>query len=284
MLSDDESAEISGAEIQYLLDIAKGAASMASDLVRSHGPRVLMFKGDRDVTSDVDLAVEKLIRDTLHKKASRVGFLGEEEGASSAVNGNLPHWVLDPIDGTINFIHGVPLCAVALSLVSNDQTLVAVIELPFLNTQYSAVRGGGSHVNGQRLHVSPIERLDAALISIDQFTFGEDVQHKNLLRHSLMKLLAPRVQRIRMLGTSAIDLAWTAHGHLDACIILGNKRWDTSAGVLIAREAGAHVLDLDGSEHSTNSSATIAVTPAIKDELIPILRAGLTGDMPAERA
>ncbi|MCA1704820.1 MAG: hypothetical protein LC808_16765, partial [Actinobacteria bacterium] len=69
---------------------------------------------------------------------------------------------------------------------------------------------------------------------------------------------------------------WTAHGRLDACVMLGNKRWDTSAGVLIAQEAGARVLDLDGSDHSANSSATVAVTPALEDELMPILRASLT--------
>lgn len=263
---------ISDTETHYLLAVAKEAVSAASDLVRSHVPHALTFKGDRDVTSDVDLTVEKHVRDALHKKLPGVGFLGEEQGASSLVSCDEPHWILDPIDGTVNFIHGVPLCAVSLSLVSSDQTLIAVIDLPFLATQYSALCGGGAYVNDQRLCVSSTERLDAALISIDQFTFDEDAQRKNLVRRNLIKHLAPRVQRIRMLGASAIDLAWTAHGRLDACVILGNKRWDTSAGVLIAREAGARVLDLDGSDHSANSSATIACTPAIEDEIMATLR------------
>lgn len=267
---------ISDTEVHYLLAIAMDAVSAASDLVRSHVPHAFTFKGDRDVTSDVDLTVEQHVRDTLRKKSPGVGFLGEEEGVSRPVGCDEPHWVLDPIDGTVNFIHGVPLCAVSLSLVSSDQTLIAVIDLPFLATQYSALRGGGAYVNDQRLCVSSTERLNAALISIDQFTFDEDAQHKNPMRRNLIKHLAPRVQRIRMLGASAIDLAWTAHGRLDACVILGNKRWDTSAGVLIAREAGARVLDLDGSDHSANSSATIAFTPGLEDELMAALRASFT--------
>ncbi|MGH4022051.1 MAG: inositol monophosphatase family protein, partial [Pseudonocardiaceae bacterium] len=147
-----------------------------------------------------------------------------------------------PIDGTVNYLHGAPLYAIFLSLVRNEVALAAVIDLPFLGTQYSALRSHGSYANNERLHVSARQKLDAALVSIDQYTFGENAQRKNNVRHSLTKHLASHVQRIRMLGTSAIDLAWTAQGRLDACIMLGNKPWDTSAGVLIAREAGARVL------------------------------------------
>jgi len=89
-----------------------------------------------------------------------------------------------------------------------------------------------------------------ALISIDQYAFGEDAERKNRWRLRLTERLAHDAQRVRMLGSSAIDLAWTAEGRLDACVQFGNKPWDTSAGVLIAREAGARVLDHDGSEHS----------------------------------
>lgn len=117
----------------------------------------------------------------------------------------------------------------------------------------------------------------------DQYTFGEDAQRKNKLRHRLTKHLASHVQRIRMLGTSAIDLAWTAQGRLDACIMLGNKPWDTSAGVLIAREAGARVLDLDGSDHSNGSSATIAVTPTLEHDFMSIVRTALSDITPTDQ-
>lgn len=260
-------------EAQNLLAVAKHAAGVASDLVRQRRPTTVTSKGDRDVTSDVDLAVEKVVRDFLRLHTPSAGFLGEEGGGRGPGDGL--HWVLDPIDGTVNFLHGLPLCAVSLSLVHNENVLVAVIDLPFLATQYSALRGRGSYANATRLNVSPTRQLGAALVSIDQYAFGEDAERKNHMRHLLTKHLAAHVQRVRIFGTSAIELAWTAQGRLDGCIMLGNKPWDTSAGVLIAQEAGARVLDLDGSEHSALSSATVAVTPALERELMSIVRTAL---------
>jgi len=271
LLSDD--GTLATDDARQLLAIAQNVTATASKLVRSRTPHTLTWKGDRDVTSDVDYAVEKLIRDLLHKHTPSAGFLGEEEGGGDPGKGL--HWVFDPIDGTVNFIHGVPLCAVSLSLIHNGEAFAAVIDLPFLDTQYSALRGHGSYANNERLRVSATPELDAALVSIDQYTFGEDAQRKNHARHRLVKHLSSHVQRLRMLGTSAIDLAWTAQGRLDACIMLGNKPWDTSAGVLIAQEAGARVLDLDGSAHSTESSATIAVNPALEYDLMSVVRRAL---------
>lgn len=121
--------------------------------------------------------------------------------------------------------------------------------------------------------MSGTARLTDALISIDQYTLGDGAAGTNRLRLQLTERLAKDAQRVRMLGTSAIDLAWTAEGRLDACVMLGNKLWDTSAGVLIAREAGARVIDLDGSEHSHRSQSTIAVTPALEADLMAAVQA-----------
>lgn len=274
MSSDDHApAADDSDDARRLLAVAATVTATASELVRSHIPQTVTWKGDRDVTSNVDLAVEKLVRDLLRKHTPNAGFLGEEEGGGRPGEGL--HWVLDPIDGTVNLVHGVPLCAISLSLVHNGKVEAAVIELPFLDSRYTALRGRGAYANNGRLHVSATTNLDAALVSIDQYTFGEDSQQKNYARHCLIENLYPYVQRIRMLGTSAIDLAWTAQGRLDACIMLGNKPWDTSAGTLIAEEAGARVLDLDGSEHSADSAATIAVTPTLEHDLMSIVRATL---------
>jgi myo-inositol-1(or 4)-monophosphatase len=184
--------------------------------------------------------------------------------------------MLDPIDGTVNFLHGFPLCAVSLSLCDADTVVAAVINLPFIGSQYTALMGQGAYANNKRLRVSQTSTLANALISIDQYTFGDDAERKNRLRLRLTERLAHDAQRVRMLGASAIDLAWTAEGRLDACIMLGNKPWDTSAGVLIAREAGARVLDHDGSEHSQQSRSTIAVTPTLEADLMAAVQAALT--------
>jgi myo-inositol-1(or 4)-monophosphatase len=225
---------ISHQDQRHYLAIARRAVADAAELIRTHTPGKLLEKGDRDPASEVDLAVERNVRDFLHNKTPEVEFLGEEEGGQPTGHGLL--WILDPIDGTVNFLHGFPLCAVSLSRTST---------------------------------------LADALISIDQYAFGEDAERKNRWRMRLTERLAHDAQRVRMLGSSAIDLAWTAEGRLDACIQLGNKPWDTSAGVLIAREAGARVLDHDGSEHSEQSRSTIAVTPALEVGLMEAVRATL---------
>jgi myo-inositol-1(or 4)-monophosphatase len=266
---------IDSSDGSQLLAIAKQVTALASELVRSKSPYMLTSKGDRDLTSDVDIAVEQFVRNFLREHTPGLGFLGEESGGTDQTDGL--RWVLDPVDGTINLIHGLPLCAVSLSLLKDDSAIVGVIDMPFLEAQYYALINHGSYVKSQRLHVSATQALSAALISIDQYTFGAGSEHINLIRRRLAEHLAPRVQRVRMLGASSIDLAWTAHGRLDACIMLGNKPWDTSAGVLIAREAGAQVLDLHGANHTMDSLATIAVTPSLEHELMAAVRGAIAG-------
>jgi myo-inositol-1(or 4)-monophosphatase len=264
---------ISEQDQRHYLAIARRAAAEGAEVIRTHAPGRLTEKGDRDPSSEVDVAVERFVRDFLRNKTPEIGFLGEEEGGNSTGHDLL--WMLDPIDGTVNFLHGFPLCAVSLSLCDASTVVAAVIDLPFIGSQYTALVGQGAYADGKRLRVSDTSALADALISIDQYAFGEDAERKNRLRLRLTERLAHDAQRVRMLGASAIDLAWTAEGRLDACIMLGNKPWDTSAGVLIAREAGARVLDHDGSEHSQESDSTIAVTPALEAELMAAVRAAL---------
>jgi myo-inositol-1(or 4)-monophosphatase len=264
---------ISEQDQRHYLAIARRAVAEAAELVRTHTPGKLTEKGDRDPASEVDLAVERFVRDFLHNKTPEIEFLGEEEGGHLAGHGLL--WMLDPIDGTVNFLHGFPLCAVSLSLFDADTVVAAVIDLPFIGSQYTAILGQGAYADDRRLRVSQTSTLANALISIDQYTFGDDAERKNRLRLRLTERLAHDAQRVRMLGASAIDLAWTAEGRLDASIMLGNKPWDTSAGVLIAREAGARVLDQDGSEHSPQSLFTIAVTPTLEADLMAAVQATL---------
>lgn len=121
---------------RQLLAIAKQVTAQASELVRSRSPHVLTSKGDRDLTSDVDIAVEQFVRSFLREHTPGLGFLGEESGGTDRTEGL--RWVLDPVDGTINLIHGLPLCAVSLSLLKDDSTIVGVIDMPFLAAQYYA--------------------------------------------------------------------------------------------------------------------------------------------------
>jgi myo-inositol-1(or 4)-monophosphatase len=112
------------------------------------------------------------------------------------------------------------------------------------------------------------------MVALGDYATGPDAAERNLARVRISAVLAARAQRVRMLGSAAIDLAWVAAGKLDASVMLSNKPWDTSAGALLAREAGARVTDLDGRNHDLTSTATIATTPGVRDELLHALRHG----------
>jgi myo-inositol-1(or 4)-monophosphatase len=146
-----------------------------------------------------------------------------------------------------------------------------VIDLPFLGTRYSAVEHGGAYAGNRRMVASRTSRLRDAVVAVGDFAVGVGAEEKNRLRLALSARLAGRVQRVRMLGSAAIDLAWLADGRLDASMTMSNKPWDTAAGVIIAREAGAVVIDQDGSDHTVASASTIAVAPGVVEELLALV-------------
>jgi myo-inositol-1(or 4)-monophosphatase len=180
-------------------------------------------------------------------------------------------WALDPVDGTVNFVHGSPLCAISLGLITEDHSVLGVIDLPFLGTRYSVAEGNGAHANGEEITVSATDRIADAVVALGDYAVGDDSENKNRIRFALAQRLANKVQRIRMHGSVAIDLDWRAAGHIDAAIILGNKPWDTAAGAVIAREAGVSVVDLDGSPHTFGSRATIAANSKLISGILDIV-------------
>lgn len=256
-------------DMDSLLATATSAVTDAADYIRTHHPVRVTQKSDRDMVTDVDMAVERMIRDRLAEATPDIGFLGEEEGGSQTANGL--RWVLDPVDGTANFARGVELCAVSLALVEDDEPIIGVIHLPYIDRQYTAVSEQGARCNGEPISASGIDRLQEAIVAIGDYAVGERAEEKNRSHLQLTERLATRAQRVRMFGSVAIDLAYVASGIIDAAITLDNKPWDVAAGVLIAREAGALVLDTDGTPHSPRANATVAVTPTLREQVMPLL-------------
>jgi len=254
-----------------LLTIATQATARGAELIRTREPGHLAGKGDRDYASEVDLAVERELRAFLADATPHVGFLGEEEGVSGVGDG--PQWVLDPVDGTVNFAHGVPLCGVSLALVRDRRPVVGVIELPLLGSRYTATLGGGARRDGQPIRVRGTTRLPDALVNLGDFAVGDEAAERNAARLALTQRMARGALRVRMLGSAAIDLVWVADGRTDVSIALSNKPWDMAAGTLIASEAGAAVVDIDGTPHSLDSFATIAAAPQLLDEVLAQVRA-----------
>ncbi|MGI5268335.1 inositol monophosphatase family protein [Nonomuraea sp. CA-218870] len=266
-------------DVLTLLPIAERAATVAADLVRTKAPGVVTAKGDRDMVTEVDYAVEQAVRDFLTRETPEIAFLGEEEGLTGAGRGLT--WVLDPVDGTANFVHRIPLCAVSLGLVDGNVPTLGVIDLPFLGTRYTAAQGAGARADGTVIHAGDTRDLGEAIVSVGDYAVGVGARELNRPRLALTQALAARVQRVRMFGSAAIDLAWVADGRIDALVMLNNNPWDTAAGVVIAREAGAVVVDLDGSAHTMDSRATIAVAPGVVTALMELITETLDA---AERA
>lgn len=239
-----------------MLPVATSAVEEASDYIRAHRPATVTAKGDRDMVTDVDHAVEAMIRQRLAEATPGIDFLGEENSPSGATVD--PGWMLDPIDGTANYVRGLDLCGISLALVAGTEPVVAVIDLPMLDQRYTAVQGSGAFAGDARLHVSGISRLDEAIVAV-----GDSATH-------LVAPVAAQVQRVRMLGSAALDLALLAAGVIDASISLDTDVWDTAAGVLVAREAGAHIRDIHGNPWTPESRMLVASCPALLDDVLKL--------------
>ncbi|MGK5443246.1 inositol monophosphatase family protein [Micromonospora sp. URMC 105] len=256
-------------EYRELLPIAVEAVKRAGEAMRHRSPGALTLKGDRDFASELDYAIERDMRAFLSTETPEIGFLGEEEGHTGSAE---MQWVLDPIDGTANFVRGLPLCAVSLALVYRNEGVLAVIELPFLASRYTAARGDGAYANGQEIRVSSTSDLREAMVAIGDYAVGPGAEARNRLRLALTAQLAAEAQRVRMTGSAALDLAWLAEGRFDAALTLSNHAWDMAAGGVIAREAGAAVIDQDGADHDVNSAVTLAAAPALVGAVLAAYR------------
>ena len=229
---------------------------------------VLIAKGDRDYASRVDFQIEDSIRDSLRRLRPEIPFLGEERGGS--LDAPLL-WVLDPIDGTTNYVKGSPLCAISLALLADGQPILGIVEIPLLGERYVARAGAGAYLNGVRLRIPDVRSLGEAVVAITDFAVADDRLVENPIHIALLARLAPSALGVRTHGSAALDLAWLAAGRLNASMMLSNRAWDVSAGVLLAREAGGEAYDRDGSGHRVDSRFTIASGPGLKDELLALL-------------
>ncbi|MBT2440580.1 inositol monophosphatase [Streptomyces sp. ISL-36] len=220
-----------------LLGLALEAARRAGALLRDGRPDDLGVARTKsspiDVVTEMDIAAEKLITGFLAEHRPDDGFLGEE-GASSPGSSGV-RWVIDPLDGTVNYLYGLPTWAVSIAAELDGETVVGVVEAPMRRETYRAVLGGGAHLGERRLACRPPAPLDQALISTG-FAY---VQTRRAHQAEVARHLVPRLRDIRRGGSAAIDLCDVAAGRLDGYYERGLMPWDLAAGDLIAREAGA---------------------------------------------
>jgi myo-inositol-1(or 4)-monophosphatase len=256
-----------------LLDLAVDVAARAGALLLEGlgGVRTTVdTKSTRtDMVTEMDHASERLIAAALRDARPDDGFLGEEGTSSAGTTG--VRWVFDPLDGTTNYLYGIPAWCVSIAAEVDGSVAVGVVHDPVHAETFTAVRGSGAWCNGQRLRVGGAAELATALVSTG---FAYDAAERGRQAALLARVL-PAVRDVRRAGAAALDLAWTALGRVDAFYERGLMPWDWAAGALIAAEAGAVVETLDDGTH-------LAAPPQLYEPLLALLAAAddLTGRGP----
>ena len=215
-------------------------------------------KGPSDFVSQADLRAEKTLREELEKARPGYGFLMEESGASGSENWTW-RWVVDPLDGTTNFLHGIPHWAISIGLQrrhidGSTEMAAGMIYCPVNDEMFWAEKGGGAYLNSRRLRVSARREMHDALFATG-IPFAAVSPRNRLAFARTLGSLMPATAGVRRFGSAALDLAWVAAGRYDGYWELGLKPWDVAAGALIVREAGGTVTDPAGAEFLISDTA-----------------------------
>jgi len=231
-------------------------------------------KGPADFVTRADRKAEKVIVEELRKARPKWGFHLEEGGEIAGTDGQHV-WVVDPIDGTTNFIHGIPHFAVSIGLTRNGEPVAGVIYNPIADELFAAERGGGAYVNDRRLRVSGRRDISDAVIACG-------IPHRGRGDHAEFRRELAQVQvkaaGIRRAGTASLDLAWVAAGRLDGYWERGLKPWDICAGIVMVREAGGFAADIDGGPDVMNTGDIMAGNEHMQAQLKACIKAAHTAE------
>lgn len=261
-----------------MLTIAVRAARAAGDVILRNMDNLdrltIEVKAQNDYVSQVDLKAEETIISTLQQSYPDHSFLAEESGQSS--NNSEYQWIIDPLDGTTNFLHGFPQFAVSIGLQYKKRMEVAVVFDPVKNELFTAARGKGAQLNNKRLRVSSQKGLKGALLGTG-FPFKQP-QHLDTYL-ATFKSVHNDVAGIRRAGSAALDLAYVAAGRLDGFWEIGLNSWDIAAGVLLVREAGGIVTDFSGEGNYLETGNVFAAGPKVYQPLYETIKPHLTDDL-----
>jgi myo-inositol-1(or 4)-monophosphatase len=223
-------------------------------------------KGFNDLVTAADREAEELIIRRLAASWPGVGFLAEESGATGGGSGD--RWIIDPLDGTTNFVHGYPCWGVSIALERGGRIVAGAVFDPERDEMFTAESGGGAFLNGKRIQVSGVMHLADALL-VTGFPFRRLSEMDEFLAG--LKVFLARTQGVRRDGSAALDLAAVAAGRLDGFWEKGLAPWDVAAGGLLVREAGGVVSDYSGGDRWLDGEEIVAATPGIHAEMVAIL-------------
>jgi myo-inositol-1(or 4)-monophosphatase len=255
-----------------ILNVMVGAATKAArGLKRDFGEvenLQVSKKGPADFVSAADLRAEEIIRAELERARPGYGFLMEESGATE---GSDPQhrWIVDPLDGTTNFLHGIPLFAISIALERQGKLAAAVVYNPISDELYTAERGSGAFLNDRRLRVAARAHLADAVVATGVPHAGRG-GHEQFMKE--LAAVMPAVAGVRRCGAASLDLAWVASGRFDGFWERRLSPWDVAGGMLLIREAGGFVTDTEGGDTALESGHIVAGNEAIHRQLLALLK------------
>jgi myo-inositol-1(or 4)-monophosphatase len=261
-----------------MLSTAVKAAREAGDIInfaaRVLGALKIQTKTYNDFVSEVDHAAEKAIIDTIRHAYPDHGFLGEETGESNGDAENI--WIIDPLDGTTNFLHNFPQYCVSIALQQKGVLTQAVIYDPVRNDLFTATKGRGAFLNDKRIRVTSRTKLQESLIATG-FPF-RDLKHLDTYL-AMLKSMIQKTTGIRRPGSAALDLAYVAAGWTDGFFEINLSIWDIAAGGLLVQEAGGIVGDFEGNESWLMTGNIVAANPKVFAQMLQVLSPHLTADL-----
>ena len=254
-----------------LINVMAGAARKAGrGLIRDFGEvenLQVSMKGPADFVSNADLKAERMLRNELEKSRPGYGFLMEE---SAPIEGDGRHrWIVDPLDGTLNFLHGIPHFAISIGLERDGELIAGLVHQPLLDEDYWAEKGQGAFVNDRRLRVSARRNLSEAVFATGM-PFKGRTSHPNYMK--MLETVMTETAGVRRFGSAALDLAYVAAGRFDGFWEFNLKPWDIAAGLLIVKEAGGYVTEPDGGLDMMKTGDVLAANTFLHAPLAEMVR------------
>ena len=222
-------------------------------------------KGIGDFVTSADLSSEKAIIKILQKGYPKIEIMSEETNSETNLNKHEKIWIIDPLDGTLNFLHGLPHFAISMALMVNEEIISGIIYDPIKDELFWAEKGIGAFLNGKRIRVSARSQLKDSLVSTGIPWKGMESSHKNYLK--ILENIMKSSSGIRRYGAAALDLAYVAAGRYDAFWEFNLKTWDIAAGALIVKEAGGYVGNINKNENYLYTGNIYACNNNLVDEL-----------------
>ena len=260
-----ERQDLAMSKDNHELELAIEAAQKAGAVLRENFGRKyrVIRKSPKEMVSVVDMQAQKAILEVLEPQFPGYGIITEEKRANH--NGRGKTWIIDPMDGTHNYIAGLPFSGVSIGLAEGDDFLMGVILFPMEDRLYHAIKGGGAYLNHKPISVSDNTELSKAMITFDnQF-------HLNEKSFEYYRRLTERAFTTRILGTATNDVCMTAEGKIDGRIWVNTKICDIAAGIVILTEAGGKITNFDGTDCTLESKKVIASNGKIHEELLEIV-------------